>query len=146
VPRFDVHGQESHNRIEPDTTALAIWAILSVIRISGDDAFGEVAREHVEEAVRWSVDRALNPYIYLMESPASDTGANCEFELWNNCAHAAAFAQCHRVYGGDRTRRVALHLRRAIGQHLTADHRFLRSLSPEGFPDPRTDISMLAPY
>jgi GH15 family glucan-1,4-alpha-glucosidase len=146
VPRYDRQGREAHDRMEPDTTALAIWAILSVVRLSNDDAFGETAREHVEEAVRWCVDRALNPYIYLMESPASEPGASGEFDLWNNCAHAAAFAQCHRVYGGDRNRRVALHLRRAIGQHLTVDHRFLRGLSPEGLPDTRADVSMLAPY
>ncbi len=146
VPRYDSHGRESHDRIDPDVTALVVWAILSVVRLANDDVFGEAVREHVEEAVRWSVDRALNPYIYLMESPSSETGANAEFELWNNCAHAAAFAQCHRVYGGDRNRRVALHLRRAIGQHLTVDHRFLRGLTSEGFPDPRADISMLAPY
>jgi GH15 family glucan-1,4-alpha-glucosidase len=146
VPRYDPIGRESHDRIEPDTTALAVWAILSVVRLANDDGFGELAREHIEEAVRWCVDRALNPYIYLMESPAADAGGNGEFDLWNNCAHAAAFAQCHRVYGGDRNRRVALHLRRAISQHLTVDHRFLRGLSADGFPDPRADISMLAPY
>jgi len=146
VSRYDRSGSESHDSTEPDTTALAVWAILSVIRLSNDDAFGETAREHVEEALRWCVDRALNPYLYLMESPPAEHGGDGEFDLWNNCAHAAAFAQCHRVYGGDRNRRVALHMRRAIAQHLTQDHRFLRGLTAGGFPDPRADISMMAPY
>jgi GH15 family glucan-1,4-alpha-glucosidase len=146
VARYDRYGAEAHDGLEADTTALAVWAILSVVRLSNDDTFGETAREHVDEAVRWCVDRALNPYIYLMESPSNESAAGGDFDLWNNCAHAAAFAQCHRVYGGDRNRRVALHLRRAIGQHLTVDHRFLRGLSSEGFPDTRADVSLLAPY
>ena len=37
VPRYDSHGRESHDRIDPDVTALAVWAILSVVRLANDD-------------------------------------------------------------------------------------------------------------
>ncbi|MFN0074432.1 MAG: hypothetical protein ACKVVP_23365 [Chloroflexota bacterium] len=146
VPRYDLTGNEAHESMEPDSTALAIWAILSVVRLADDDTLGEAAREQIEEAVRWTLDRTLNPYIYLVESQPADGDANPGFDLWNNCAHAAAFAQCHRLYGGDRNRRVALLIRRAIGQLLTAEHRFLRGLDAVGMPDPRADMSLLAPY
>lgn len=146
VHRYDLDGAEAHDGSEPDSTALAIWAVLTVVRLADDDMLGESAREQIDEAVRWIVDRSFNPYIYLVETPSGEPGSHLGFELWNNCAHAAAFAQCHRVYGGDRNRRVALLIRRAIGQLLTMDHRFIRGLSEEGLPDPRADMSMLAPY
>jgi hypothetical protein len=146
--RFDLDGHEAHERVEPDTTAIVIWALLSVARLSDDQAFTELSREPIEEATRWVIDRGLNPYLYLIESRSAgaDGPVSGGFDLWNNCAHAAAFAMCHRVYGGERYRRIALLVRRAIGQLMSADHRFLRGLDTNGFPDPRSDIALLAPY
>ena len=72
----------------------------------------------------------------LTRLPESMTG----YELWNNCAHAAAFALCHRVYGGEPYRRLALLIRRSIGLLMTAEGRFLRRLDPSGYPDPRPDV------
>lgn len=147
INRFDAQGGEAHDRVAPDTTAVAMWAILSVIRASNDEQLAERAREHIDEAARWVIDRGFNPYIYLVESPGTgDADGNEGFDLWCNCAHAAAFALGHRVYGGDRFRRLALLMRRAIGQLLTHDHRFLRGLTDQGFPDPRPDMSLLSPF
>jgi GH15 family glucan-1,4-alpha-glucosidase len=121
---------------------------MSYVRASGDEAFAEQARGQVDRAVLYCRERTLNPYLNLVETNGSIHGQDVSvgYELWNNCAHAAAFALCHRVYGGRRYRRLALLIRRAIGLLLTAEGRFLRRLDSNGFPDPRPDICILAPY
>ena len=131
-----------------DVTALAIWALLTYSRASGDEELARRARGPIEDAVRYTRARTINPYLYLVETTASlyGPGINAGYELWNNCAHAAAFALCHRVYGGERHRRLALLIRRAIGLLMAADGRFVRRLDPAGFPDPRPDVALLAPY
>lgn len=129
-----------------DVTALALWAMMSYVRLSGDQGFAELARDAVDEAVRYTRATTLNPYLYLIESSGSLYGPSLGYELWTNCAHAAAFALCHRVYGGERHRRLALLIRRSIGQLLTADGRFLRRLDPNGNPDTRPDVCLIAPY
>ena len=131
-----------------DVTAMVLWSLMTYIRASGDDALAEQAREQVEEAVRYTRARALNPYLNLVETTGSLHGPTVSegFDLWNNCAHASAFALCHRVYGGPAFRRLALHIRRAIGLLLTFEGRFLRRLDPRGYPDPRADIAMIAPH
>lgn len=130
-----------------DLTALAVWALMSYARVSNDQEFVREAREHVERAASFTRERTLNQYLYLVETTNSLHGpvVSAGYELWNNCAHAAAFALCHRVYGGDRFRRLALLIRRAISLHLAADGRFLRRLDPSGYPDPRPDVCLLAP-
>jgi hypothetical protein len=131
-----------------DATALALWALLTHVRVSADEELSGRLRAPTEEAVRYIQARTLNPYLHLIETstalhgPVLDAG----YDLWTNCAHAAAFALCHRVYGGERHRRLALLLRRAIGLLLTSEGRFLRRLDPRGYPDPRPDVALLAPY
>jgi GH15 family glucan-1,4-alpha-glucosidase len=107
-----------------------------------------VAREPIERATRFTVERTLNPYLYLIETTTSihESDVSSGYEIWNNCAHAAAFAVCHRVYGGERYRRLALMIRRAIGLLMVQDNRFLRRLDPRGYADPRPDVSMMAPF
>jgi hypothetical protein len=132
---------------EEDVTALVIWSLMTYVRTSGDDSYAETAREYVEEAVRYTRARLLNPYLYLVETTTSLHGpqVSAGYDLWNNCAHAAAFALCHRVYGGERYRRLALLIRRSIGLLMTSEGRFLRRLDPSGLPDPRPDICLIAP-
>lgn len=148
VERYDRNGVEAHDQWQPDVTALAIWALLTYVRASGDQAFGEEAREPIEEATRYISERALNPYIYLIESanasPDSNPGEG--FDLWCNCAHAAAFALCHRVYGGERYRRLGLLIRRSIGLLMTSENRFVRRLDCNGYPDPRPDMGLISPH
>ena len=141
-------GSELNLAGSEDATALAVWALMSYVRASGDDSFGEQAREHVEEAARYTHARTLNPYLYLVETTSSIHGPaiSSGYELWNNCAHAAAYALCHRVYGGERHRRLALLIRRAIGVLMCAEGRFLRRLDPSGHPDPRPDVCLIAPF
>jgi hypothetical protein len=144
---YSPDGSPLAGRGEEDVTALAIWSLMSYIRTSGDDAYAESAREHVEEAVRYTRARTLNPYLYLVETTISlhGPGVSAGYDLWNNCAHAAAFALCHRVYGGEHYRRLALLIRRAIGLLMTFEGRFLRRLDPAGLPDPRPDVCLIAP-
>jgi GH15 family glucan-1,4-alpha-glucosidase len=146
--RPSAEANEAPSPAAEDVTALALWALLTYVRASGDDELTARLRAPTEEAVRYVRARTLNPYLHLIETslalhgPALDAG----YDLWTNCAHAAAFALCHRVYGGERHRRLALLLRRAIGLLLTAEGRFLRRLDPRGYPDPRPDVALLAPY
>jgi hypothetical protein len=144
---YDPRGLELESGAE-DVTALALWALMAYVRASGDDALAEQAREQVEEAVRYTRARTLNPYLQLVETTGSIHGATVSegYDLWNNCAHASAFALCHRVYGGPGFRRLALHLRRAIGLLLSFEGRFLRRLDPRGLPDPRADVTLVAPH
>lgn len=134
--------------VAEDVTAFVLWALMTYIRASGDDALAEQAREQVEEAVRFTRACTLNPYLNLIETTTSLHGGTAGegYDLWTNCAHAAAFALCHRVYGGAGFRRPALHIRRAIGLLMTFEGRFLRRLDPGGYPDPRADISLVAPH
>ena len=37
-------------------------------------------------------------------------------------------------------------IRRAIGLLMVQDNRFLRRLDPHGYPDPRPDVTMMAPF
>jgi len=148
VQRYDPDGLPAEHVRQEDATALAVWAVLSYVKAAGDDTLVEVAREPIERAARYTLERTLNPYLYLVETTTSvhETEANSGYEIWNNCAHAAAFALCHRVYGGDRYRRLALMIRRAIGLLMVHENRFLRRLDPHGYPDPRPDVSLLAPF
>lgn len=145
---YDEQGAPLSASQAEDATALALWALMTHVQASGDQAFAEETREAVDAAVRYIRARTLNPYLYLIETTSSLHGAGVSegYELWNNCAHAAAFALCHRVFGGERNRRLALLIRRAIGLHLTGEGRFLRRLDPSGYPDPRPDIALMAPY
>ncbi|MCC7107262.1 MAG: hypothetical protein IT307_19175 [Chloroflexi bacterium] len=146
--RYDSDGAEVPGQLEPDATAMALWALMNYVRGSGDDPLADQIRESVEEAVGFIRSRTLNPYLYLVETPISGQGdqGSGGYDLWNNCAHAAAFALCHKVYGGERYRRLALLIRRAIGQNVTSEGRFLRRLDPRGYPDPRSDVTQIAPY
>lgn len=146
--RLDLHGASAGSEAAEDVTALAVWALLNYARLSADQAFADLVRGPVEAAARYTVERTLNPYLYLVETTGSlhEDGVSEGYELWNNCAHAAAFALCHRLYGGEQFRRLGLLIRRAIGLHMTQDGRFLRRLDPHGYPDPRPDIVVMAPY
>ena len=129
--------------VQEDATALAIWALLTYVKAAGDDTLVEVAREPIERATAYTVECTLNSYLYLVETTSSihESDVSHGYEIWNNCAHAAAFALCHRVYGGERYRRLALMIRRAIGLLMVQDNRFLRRLDPHGYADPRPDVT-----
>lgn len=131
-----------------DATALAMWALLRYVRTSGDEEVREQLRGPVQRATDFTVERTLNTYLYLIETTASlyDGAVSAGYELWNNCAHASAFALAHKVFGGERFRRLALLIRRAIGLLMVQESRFLRRLDPNGYPDPRPDMVLLAPY
>lgn len=148
VQRYDTDGQPAHIVVQEDATALAIWALLTYVKAAGDETLIEVAREPIERATSYTVERTLNAYLYLVETTSSihESEVSRGYEIWNNCAHAAAFALCHRVYGGERFRRLALMIRRAIGLLMVQENRFLRRLDPNGYPDPRPDVTMMAPY
>jgi GH15 family glucan-1,4-alpha-glucosidase len=105
-------------------------------------------REPIEAATRYTLERTLNPYLYLVETTSSlhESSVSEGYDLWNNCVHAAAFALCHRLYGGERFRRLGLLIRRSIGLFMTQDGRFLRRLDRGGYPDPRPDVQIMAPY
>ncbi|MBI4493026.1 MAG: hypothetical protein HY690_09555 [Chloroflexi bacterium] len=145
---YDADGLPANGERHEDATALAVWAMLTFARASGDERFTDHAREAVERATQFTIERTLNPYLYLVETTASlhEASVSQGYELWNNCAYAAAFALAHRVYGGERYRRLALLIRRAIGLLMTQDSRFLRRLDPNGYPDPRPDVTLMAPY
>jgi hypothetical protein len=146
--RYDADGAPANLGPAEDVTALAVWALLTYARVAGDREFADRVREPIDEAARYTLERTLNPYLYLVETSGSlhDGTIGEGYELWNNCAHAAAFALCHRMYGGERFRRLGLLIRRAIGLFMTQDGRFLRRLDHNGYPDPRPDIAIMAPY
>jgi GH15 family glucan-1,4-alpha-glucosidase len=148
VQRYDLEGRPANTVAQEDATALAIWALLTYVKAAGDDTLVEVAREPIERATTYTTECTLNSYLYLIETTSSihETDVSRGYEIWNNCAHAAAFALCHRVYGGERYRRLALMIRRAIGLLMVQDNRFLRRLDANGYPDPRPDVTMMAPY
>ena len=148
VQKYDLEGRPAPTVVQEDATALAVWALLTYVKAAGDDTLVEVAREPVERATAFTVERTLNSYLYLVETTSSlhESDVSRGYEIWNNCAHAAAFALCHRVYGGERYRRLALMIRRAIGLLMVQDNRFLRRLDPHGYPDPRPDVSLMAPF
>jgi GH15 family glucan-1,4-alpha-glucosidase len=148
VQRYDAEGRGAQAVEQEDPTALAVWALLTYVKAAGDDTLVEVARDPIERATRYTVERTLNPYLYLIETTTSihESDVSAGYEIWNNCAHAAAFALAHRVYGGERYRRLALMIRRAIGLLMVQDNRFLRRLDPRGYPDPRPDVTMMAPF
>jgi GH15 family glucan-1,4-alpha-glucosidase len=146
--RYDLEGRPAHLVSQEDATALAIWALLTYVKAAGDDTLVEVAREPIERATSYTVECTLNSYLYLVETTGSihESDVSQGYEIWNNCAHAAAFALCHRVYGGERYRRLALMIRRAIGLLMVQDNRFLRRLDPNGYPDPRPDVTIMSPF
>jgi GH15 family glucan-1,4-alpha-glucosidase len=148
IQRYDLEGRPAQLVAQEDATALAIWALLTYVKAAGDDTLVEVAREPIERATAYTVECTLNSYLYLVETTSSihESEVSQGYEIWNNCAHAAAFALCHRVYGGERYRRLALMIRRAIGLLMVQDNRFLRRLDPHGMPDPRPDVTMMAPF
>ncbi|MGE3270698.1 MAG: hypothetical protein AB7P40_18235 [Chloroflexota bacterium] len=148
VQRYDLEGRPAPAAPQEDATALAIWALLTYVKAANDDTLVEVAREPIERATAYTIERTLNSYLYLVETTGSihESDVSHGYEIWNNCAHAAAFALCHRVYGGEQYRRLALMIRRAIGLLMVQDNRFLRRLDPHGYPDPRPDVTMMAPY
>jgi GH15 family glucan-1,4-alpha-glucosidase len=148
VQRYDVEGRPVHAVPQEDATALAVWALLTYVKAASDDTLVEVAREPIERATAYTVECTLNSYLYLVETTSSihESEVSHGYEIWNNCAHAAAFALCHRVYGGERYRRLALMIRRAIGLLMVQENRFLRRLDPNGHPDPRPDVTLMAPY
>lgn len=110
VQRYDQDGRPAHLVVQEDATALAIWALLTYVKAANDETLLEVAREPIERATTYTVERTLNSYLYLVETTSSihESEVSRGYEIWNNCAHAAAFALCHRVYGGERFRRLAL--------------------------------------
>jgi GH15 family glucan-1,4-alpha-glucosidase len=148
VQRYDTEGRPAQIVAQEDATALAIWALLTYVKAANDDTLVEVAREPIERATAYTVERTLNSYLYLVETTSSihESEVSRGYEIWNNCAHAAAFALCHRVYGGERYRRLALMIRRAIGLLMVQENRFLRRLDPNGYPDPRPDVTLMAPF
>lgn len=148
VQRYDGNGRPAHIAVQEDATALAIWALLTFVKASGDETLAEVAREPIERATTYTVERTLNSYLYLIETTSSihESAVSKGYEIWSNCAHAAAFALCHRVYGGERYRRLALMIRRAIGLLMVQDNRFLRRLDEHGYADPRPDVTMMSPF
>ncbi|MFN8635453.1 MAG: hypothetical protein U0893_16530 [Chloroflexota bacterium] len=148
VQRYDLDGRPAQIVVQEDATALAIWALLTYVKAAGDDTLVEVAREPIERATAYTVECTLNSYLYLVETTSSihESEVSRGYEIWNNCAHAAAFALCHRVYGGERFRRLALMIRRAIGLLMVQDNRFLRRLDPNGYPDPRPDVTIMSPF
>ena len=148
IQRYTAEGRPAHQVQQEDATALAVWALMTYAKAADDHTLVEVAREPIERATHYTVERTLNPYLYLIETTASlhEAEVGGGYELWNNCAHAAAFALCHRVYGGERYRRLALMIRRAIGLVMVHDHRFLRRLDPRGNADTRPDVSLMSPF
>ncbi len=146
--RYEPNGEPLGDSQAEDVTALAVWALVIYARGSGDRGFADQIREPVEHAARYTVERTLNPYLYLIETTSSLHGPTVSegYELWNNCAHAAAFAVCHRLYGGERFRRLGLLIRRSIGLYMTQDGRFIRRLDRNGAPDPRPDVQLMAPW
>jgi GH15 family glucan-1,4-alpha-glucosidase len=148
VQRYDLNGRPAPTVIQEDATALAIWALLTYVKAANDETLLEVAREPIERATTYTVENTLNSYLYLVETTSSihESEVSRGYEIWNNCAHAAAFALCHRVYGGERFRRLALMIRRAIGLLMVQENRFLRRLDPNGYPDPRPDLTMMSPF
>jgi GH15 family glucan-1,4-alpha-glucosidase len=148
VQRYDTEGRPAQIVAQEDATALAIWALLTYVKAANDDTLVEVAREPIERATAYTVEFTLNSYLYLVETTSSihESEVSRGYEIWNNCAHAAAFALCHRVYGGERYRRLALMIRRAIGLLMVQENRFLRRLDPNGYPDPRPDVTLMAPF
>ena len=147
--RYDGEGKPLRGGVrQEDATALAVWALMTYVKASDDDTLVEVARQPIGRAAEYTVECTLNPYLYLVSTTAAlhEAEVSGGYEIWNNCAHAAAFALCHQIYGGERYRRLALMIRRSIGLHMVHDNRFLRRLDPNGYPDPRPDISMMAPF
>lgn len=148
VSGYDAAGREAIVAPRARATALGILALLAYVRGSGDHEFAGQARDAVEAAAGFTQSQTLNPYLYLVEcAEAAPAGGDAPgYDLWDQCAHAQAFALAHKVYGGERYRRLALLIRRAIGLLMTQDARFLRRLDPHGYPDPRPDVALIAPY
>src|SRR5581483_8037652 len=87
--RYDPNGSPIAPAPAEDVTALAMWAVLSYARVSGDRTFAEQAREPIEAATRYTLECTLNPYLYLVETSESlhEASVSEGYELWNNCAH-----------------------------------------------------------
>ena len=88
---------------------------------------GEEMDRALAELERWHRDRGGQ---FLLVTQNIDTlhEQGSTIVMVTHDPHAAAFALCHRVYGGERYRRLALMIRRAIGLLMVQDNRFLRRL------------------
>ncbi len=148
-PRLlDTEGRPIGDLLRDDSTPLAMWGLLTYLRLSGDEEIAEQVRDAAERATDYISGHLLNPYLYLVETDVSihSSASTRGYHVWDCCASAAAFAQAHRVFGGERLRRLALLIRRAISTLMLDDGRFIARLDPSGFPDPRPDIATMAPY
>lgn len=148
-PRFfDPDGRPIGDPVPDDSTPLAMWGLMTYLRFSGDEEIAEQLRDAAERATDYISAHLLNPYLYLVETELSihSMASTRGYHVWACCASAAAFAQAHRVFGGERFRRLALLIRRAISTLMLEEGRFVVRLDPSGFPDPRPDIATMAPY
>lgn len=93
--------------------------------------------------------KSSTPPIYIVIPTywgSAETAVSEGFEIWNSCVHARALGMVAAAYQAASYRRYADLMERAIRVLLTYNGRFLHRLDPNGNPDLRADITLMAPF
>lgn len=127
-------------------SAAVTWALLTYARTNGSEAVASVLAPRVRRALQVLTEH-LHPQLDLPFVPSDvlPPAYSAGFSLWTAALTVAVFRQAGELYNErDYTDRAGL-VRAAIERYLTQEDRFITRLTPQGIPDPRPTIALLAP-
>lgn len=148
IQRYDEQAKRCDEVLQEDTTPLALWALLSYVKLSNDSNFKRSIRSKILKSVDFIVDNSLHGHSYLARTTTSihETEVNKGFELWNTCAHCKVLEMVGTIYGTESCRELASKAKNSILNLLTFNRRFIRRLDESGNPDFRVDINLMSPF
>ncbi len=128
------------------SSAAVTWALLSYAHERNDETVTKALAPRIQQALKTLAEH-LHPQLELplvsgdVLPPAYSAG----FSLWTAALVAAVFQKAGELYDErDYTDQAGL-VRAAIERYLIQDGRFITRLTPQGMPDPRPTIALLAP-
>jgi len=128
------------------SSAAVIWALLTYARAHNGDAVANALAPRVQRTLT-ALAEHLHPQLELplVQGDVLPPAYSAGFSLWTAALTAAVFQEAGELYSErDYTDQAGL-VRAAIERHLIQDGRFITRLTPQGMPDPRPTIALLAP-
>ncbi|GEM_PF-5785318 len=128
------------------SSAAVAWALLKYAQHEENPAVAKGLAPHMHKVLRMFMEQ-LHPQLELpfVQGDVLPPAYSAGFSLWTASLMVAVFRLAGELYRERDYTDMAGFIRAAINLHLVQDGRFIIRLTPQGMPDPRPTIALLAP-
>lgn len=143
---YDADGTARQGVGVIESTAISVWAMLTYADMSDDQQFARAVEGRIRRALDGMID-LLHPQLSLplVDADILPPAFSAGYSLWTASIAGAALRLAADLYRERDYDDVYGALRHSIDVHLVHNGRFIGRLEPEGRPDLRPMVTVLAP-